>query len=239
MRKYILTVVFLAICPLLVAQQALNNDSIIKLVKTGQSDDLVVATINASPGTYDTSADGLAALKAAGVSDKVIAAIVVKVAAAPQAGPALSPPSAPASAPGPSTGADNNPNRYTIEYVHSGGKRKPVWDTVSEYIQNQIIATMELKGFRRATASEAVCCKLTFELVTNKTVNEGPFRPLADEVTVNLTFADGSGRIIYKKEYQGKTNEFSARRNQSAPAILVKNITSDESFNKALTAGAN
>lgn len=78
MRKNILAIAFLAICPLLVAQQALNNDSVIKLVKAGLSEDLIVSTINASPGTYNTSADGLIALKSAGASDKVVSAIVLK-----------------------------------------------------------------------------------------------------------------------------------------------------------------
>jgi hypothetical protein len=86
--------VFLVFCPLLVAQQALNNDSVIKLVKAGLSDDLVVSTINASPGAYDTSADGLIALKTAGVSDRVVATIVVKASAPPLAPTQIAPPSA-------------------------------------------------------------------------------------------------------------------------------------------------
>ena len=78
MRKGFLAVAFLAFCPLLVAQQSLNNDSVIKLVKVGLSDDLIVSTINASPGVYDASANGLIALKGAGASDKVVTAIVLK-----------------------------------------------------------------------------------------------------------------------------------------------------------------
>lgn len=81
MRKNILAALFLAICPLLVAQQALNNDAVIKLVKAGLSDDLIVSTINDSAGAYDTSADGIIALKTAGASDKVVAAIVSKASA--------------------------------------------------------------------------------------------------------------------------------------------------------------
>jgi hypothetical protein len=77
-RKSILAFVFMAICPLLIAQQALNNDSVIKLVKAGLSDDLIVSTINGSAGNYNTSADGIIALKSAGVSDKIIGAIVAK-----------------------------------------------------------------------------------------------------------------------------------------------------------------
>jgi hypothetical protein len=90
-RKNILAAVFLAICPLLVAQQALNNDSVIKLVKAGLSDDLIVSTINGSAGAYDTSADGIIALKTAGVSDKVVAAVVLK-GSAPAATAQIPPP---------------------------------------------------------------------------------------------------------------------------------------------------
>jgi hypothetical protein len=61
--------------------KTLNNDSIIKLAKAGLSDDLIVTTINTSLGSYDTTTDGIIALKTAGVSDKVVAAILVKTAA--------------------------------------------------------------------------------------------------------------------------------------------------------------
>jgi hypothetical protein len=60
------------------AQQTMNNDAVIKLVKAGLSDDLIISTINSQPGAYDTSTDGLIALKKAGVTDKVVGAIVTK-----------------------------------------------------------------------------------------------------------------------------------------------------------------
>lgn len=81
MRKSLFAVVFLGFYSLLVAQQALNNNDVIKLVKAGLSEGLIISTINSSPGAYDTSADALIALKKAGVSDKVVAAIVTKNAA--------------------------------------------------------------------------------------------------------------------------------------------------------------
>jgi hypothetical protein len=109
MRKSFLALVFLALCPLLLAQQSLNNDSVIKLAKAGLSDDLIVSTINASPGTYDTSADGLIALKSAGVSDKVVSALVAK-AASPAPGVAAPAPLPPAAAgPEPSAPASAQP----------------------------------------------------------------------------------------------------------------------------------
>lgn len=105
MRTILTTITLLVFSQLASAQQALNNDSVTKLVKAGLSDDVIVTTINASPGTYDTSANGLISLKSAGASDKVISAIVVKnsspaPAAQPAAAAAPQPDSAAPAAPG-------------------------------------------------------------------------------------------------------------------------------------------
>jgi len=81
MRKRLFAIALLVFSTCLVAQQSLNNDSVVKLVKAGLSDDLIISTINASPGTYDTSPDGLIALKTAGVGDKVVSAIVIRASA--------------------------------------------------------------------------------------------------------------------------------------------------------------
>lgn len=87
MRKVLFIFALLAVCPILIAQ-ALNNDAIIKLVKAGLSDDLIVSTINASAGAYDATANGLIALKTAGASDKVVTAIVLKSSGATVPAPA-------------------------------------------------------------------------------------------------------------------------------------------------------
>lgn len=86
MRKQILAIAFLAMSLVAAGQQTLNNDAIVKMVKAGFSDDLIITTVNGVPGHYDTSVDGLIALKSAGVSEKVVAAIVAK-ASAPAAAP--------------------------------------------------------------------------------------------------------------------------------------------------------
>jgi hypothetical protein len=83
MRKGIFAILLLIFCPIIVAQQPLNNDSVIKLVKAGVSDDLIITEINGSTGSFDTSPDGIIALKTAGASDKLVSAIVLKVAASP------------------------------------------------------------------------------------------------------------------------------------------------------------
>lgn len=100
MRKGLFAFLLAVICPLLLAQQAMNNDAVIKLVKAGLSDDLIVTTINASPGNYDTSANGLIALKSAGASDKVISAVLMRASGAAA-------PSAPTSTPTVATNPDD------------------------------------------------------------------------------------------------------------------------------------
>lgn len=102
-RKLLVFALVLSLAGLLAAQQTLSNASVIKLAKAHFSDDLIVAAINSSPGAYDTSADGLIALKSAGVSDKVVAAIVVKAAptSAHPASPVAPSPKSPAPAAAP------------------------------------------------------------------------------------------------------------------------------------------
>lgn len=56
--------------------ETLNNNTVIALVRAGLGPDTVVAKINASRGTYDTSTNALIELKQANVPDAVIAAMV-------------------------------------------------------------------------------------------------------------------------------------------------------------------
>jgi hypothetical protein len=58
------------------------------MVKGGLSDDVIITSINASPGTFDTSPAGLIALKKANVSDNVVKAMVLKATGATPAAPA-------------------------------------------------------------------------------------------------------------------------------------------------------
>jgi len=60
------------------AQEPLTNETILKLVKAGIGEDTIVAMVNQQPGRYSLSADGLVALKTGGVSDKILAAMIVK-----------------------------------------------------------------------------------------------------------------------------------------------------------------
>jgi hypothetical protein len=57
---------------------AMNNDSVIRMAKAGLGEDLIIQTINTQPGRYLTDADALVALKTAGLSDRVITAMMNK-----------------------------------------------------------------------------------------------------------------------------------------------------------------
>src|SRR3954469_2545246 len=101
MRKRIVhLIIWGTLAAIVLAQTALTNDSIIKMVKAGLSEDIVLSTIKAQPGNFTTGADDLIALKTAGVGDKVIAAMVEKSAGGqpapktPTPAPAASPPAA-------------------------------------------------------------------------------------------------------------------------------------------------
>lgn len=58
------------------AQKPLTNDDVVKMAKAGLSESVVVATIQANPANYDTSANGLIVLKKNGVTDNEIKAIL-------------------------------------------------------------------------------------------------------------------------------------------------------------------
>ena len=60
------------------AQETLTNDSIVKMVKAGLGESLIVTMIQNQPGKYTVTPDDLVKLKEQGVSEKVLAALVNK-----------------------------------------------------------------------------------------------------------------------------------------------------------------
>jgi len=60
------------------AQDVLTNDAIVKMVKSGLGEDLVVSMVKNQPGQYSLNPDELVKLKEGGVSEKILAAMVSK-----------------------------------------------------------------------------------------------------------------------------------------------------------------
>lgn len=83
------------VCSVVFAQQTqgpLTNADVVKMVQAGLSESAILATVQANPGNYDTSSDELAKLKAAGVTDtEVKAMLAVQSAANGSATPANTP----------------------------------------------------------------------------------------------------------------------------------------------------
>ena len=75
---FVVTIAVALASPACFAQATMDNAAVMKLAKSGLGEDLIVQTINASSGHYDTSTDSLIALKTAGVSDKEIGAMLTR-----------------------------------------------------------------------------------------------------------------------------------------------------------------
>jgi hypothetical protein len=72
------TLVIGLFCAALCAQETLSNETVLKLVKAGIGEDTIVGMVNQQPGKYALTADDIIALKSAGVSDKIMAAMIVR-----------------------------------------------------------------------------------------------------------------------------------------------------------------
>jgi hypothetical protein len=96
-------------------QSALTNDSVIKMTKAGLGEEIILSTIKSQPGAFVTGADELIALKTAGVSDKVIAAMVAKGSA-----PASPAAAADRIAPAPAAAAAAPVNEVGVYYKKAG-----------------------------------------------------------------------------------------------------------------------
>ena len=78
MRILIMTVLLSALAITASAQENLTNDSILKMVKSGLGDDLIVSMVRDHPGTYTLTPDVVVQLKRAGVSEKILTAMTNK-----------------------------------------------------------------------------------------------------------------------------------------------------------------
>lgn len=77
------------------AQEVLSNESVISMVRAGLSETIILAKVKSSAAKFDVRTDSLVALKRAGVTDRVIEAMVSHPGQAAAAAPA---PAAPAPA---------------------------------------------------------------------------------------------------------------------------------------------
>jgi hypothetical protein len=60
------------------AQQVLDDEAVIKLIKAGVSKNIVLSVVKNQPGRYSLTADDVISLKNAGVPDEIVAAMIEK-----------------------------------------------------------------------------------------------------------------------------------------------------------------
>src|SRR6266446_3830345 len=105
MTRVVLTLILVAAVSLSLpgatslAQEVLTNDSVIQMVKAGLPEAVVIAKIKSTSSKFDLKTDSLVSLKKAGVSDKVLEAMVAAGSGAAPSTAAAAPP-APALAAG-------------------------------------------------------------------------------------------------------------------------------------------
>jgi len=225
----------------------LTNKDVIQMQDAGLGADIIAEKILSSACDFDTSPAALAQLKKTGVPDPVLLAML-------RCRP--TPPALIATTPGGSTPeekvlsvdrrpvANALPNGYMLVYVKSDrkwklGLRSEPYDKVYEYFQDQLVASLDRRGLHRVPVSEGVCCKLTIELL-EVTSHPAAIKKPGVDVTANVTLLDGSGHFIYAKGYRGESrtmmNTWGHLINH-AVEDMVKNISGDELFIKALGAG--
>lgn len=95
MLRLFAAVLFLALS-LSASAAVMTNDDVVKMVKAGVGDSLILQQIERSQPAFDTSVDGVIALKKSGVSDTVINRMMNVRAAAPAPAPGPAVGSAPA-----------------------------------------------------------------------------------------------------------------------------------------------
>src|SRR5262245_26201293 len=102
------------------AQEVLNNQTVVEMVKAGLSERVVVAKIRTSPTNFDVGTDALIALTKNGVPEKVIEAMLSPTAAssAPAAPSAGTPPATSVAAVPPT--AMGAPARPTVFHIVAG-----------------------------------------------------------------------------------------------------------------------
>jgi len=138
------------------AQAVLTNDSVLKLVKAGMGEDVVLSMITSQPGQYSLSTDSLIALKQAGASDKVIAAMVNRNATATSASSTRSTVSVQPSSPGETlTLHDATPVRLRLSRNLSSASAK-TGDTVDFEVLEDLKVGDVLVIARGATAIATV-----------------------------------------------------------------------------------
>jgi hypothetical protein len=117
------------------------NSEVLKVLRQGLPERVVLHVIAATPGKFDTSADALAALKQAGASEAELSAILAKGAASPEQPPAAVVPAAPVAA----SAASGPTLAETMKFIQEKLKEQGLVEfVVTVSVQNQPGVTIRI-----------------------------------------------------------------------------------------------
>lgn len=119
----ILTTIASGLMPAVAQQKPLTNGDVIKMVKAGVPESVVVSSIRSSPANYDLSPDGLVALHKAGVTQNEMDALMAAANPASNAGTSATAPAA-AAAPPPAVPAPPVSRLPTVALVVGGAPQE-------------------------------------------------------------------------------------------------------------------
>jgi hypothetical protein len=215
--------------------QPLTNNSIVKLVKAGLSEETITSIVKTQPGQYSLVADDIIALKKAGVSEKIITAMLNKSASETLTAPVTpppppekhaQPPDPPATAPLPHTPATDHggpsgepsptlsqdpqvPNEAGLYALGPGGRLERIEGRVTSFVRS---------GSRLASAATLGihANRINTQIPgshANVTVGQTPtfyYRPVQDEGGLDLILTDltvKNGRRQFEVGAQGAWRE--------------------------------
>jgi hypothetical protein len=138
-------------------QAPLTKDSVIKMVKAGLAEDVILSMVKSQPANYVLSADDLIVLKAAGVPDKVVTAMVER-----NAGSAASNPKASGATPSGGNVATGDPNDPMSP--HDSGIYLYAKDRNGEYK----LTVLEQAAYQGSKTGGVVTSALTYGLKKTK-----------------------------------------------------------------------
>ena len=166
---------------------ALTNANIIKLVKGGLDNDLVLTKIESSTCKFDVSDDGLLALKKAGVPTAVIKAMISKMDEVKPAAPDVPKPTAPAAKPAAST----EPETLNTVYFYNKASSK--------------LQILEKAKADRSTKMKGLSSQLVFQLEGEKSSCRIPASDnISFMIGLSEALGDPSGAFtLYKAEVKG------------------------------------
>jgi hypothetical protein len=182
--------------------EVLRNADVVTMTKSGLAADVIVLKIESSMAQFDTSAGALAVLKAAGVSDQVIATMVKAGIRATETRPQVSQEPAKragALAPAPVTIESSKPIIVVLPFTVPADI---TWPYDAKQLHSQVVLILKTKG----------SIKDRFEIVGEKVESSGSIYTLTGEVVAwkagnratRLLVGMGTGRESAEISYQLK-----------------------------------